>query len=240
MKIIKDRVNESKPINEKIENEERASILADYLEIDVSEVKEPTWDWQEYETPEGDFYVFTEEEAREAAEESVRNFIDDVGITGFTENFQDWIFNNAIDKDWFEEALREMQSSYAYDIKDEDDDEFGNRLIRELYEEGIITDNEFGEDEEGNVDYTKFEYDEDDYIDEYVDLLVDNSGDPVEYYRDNFGDRDFNAVVIQNNLYDEDMIIDEVISWDGVAHQLATYDGDEIELPNGLFAYRIN
>lgn len=39
---------------------------------------------------------------------------------------------------------------------------------------------------------------------------------------------------------DRDRIIEEAIDWDGVAHFLAYYDGDEIELPNGLYAYRLN
>jgi hypothetical protein len=37
-----------------------------------------------------------------------------------------------------------------------------------------------------------------------------------------------------------DAIIDECIEWDGIAHFIARYDGDEIELNGGFFAYRIN
>ena len=39
---------------------------------------------------------------------------------------------------------------------------------------------------------------------------------------------------------DRDKIIEEAISWDGVPHFLSYYDGEEIELPNGYYAYRLN
>jgi len=42
------------------------------------------------------------------------------------------------------------------------------------------------------------------------------------------------------NAYDMDKILDEAISLDGRGHFLSGYDGKEIELPNGLFAYRRN
>jgi hypothetical protein len=42
------------------------------------------------------------------------------------------------------------------------------------------------------------------------------------------------------NAYDIDKILDEAISLDGRGHFLSGYDGKEIELPHGLFAYRRN
>ena len=37
-----------------------------------------------------------------------------------------------------------------------------------------------------------------------------------------------------------DKIVDEAIKWDGIAHFISRYDGKEIDLGNGLYAYRQN
>ena len=62
----------------------------------------------------------------------------------------------------------------------------------------------------------------------------------AEYFKDNWGERDFSKWIFDNNAIDLDAIVDECISWDGVAHFIAHYDGIEHELENNLFAYRTN
>ena len=82
----------------------------------------------------------------------------------------------------------------------------------------------------------------------------DGDTDTAEWLRD-MNDRDFVATLRYDLFGDEnefkkwlkkhdainlDRVAEEAISWDGVPHFIATYDGNEVELPNGLYAYRLN
>ena len=74
----------------------------------------------------------------------------------------------------------------------------------------------------------------------YLEYLIDNAGDSVEYIVDNFGE-DYLDDILKNNpwLIDLDAVIEEIKSWDGRGC-LAYYDGEELELDNDYFAYRID
>ena len=226
---LKDRVmasrteNESlKSLTEDIDEDDRIKALAEYLGIDTSEISN-TYDY-EYETPEGDYLVVTEDEAEALAKEDIRNIYDDLGLESFTPDFRDWIIMNALDNDWFEEAVRESMESYVDNIAYED-----GRLEEEMLEAGIITE----EDIENG-------YDEDSAREEYIDTLVEGAGDPVDYCGDNFGWDWVSKVATENNLIDMDEVVDQCIYMDGVAHFISRYDGKEIELENDLYAYRTN
>lgn len=208
---------------ESFSTEERAQALADYLGIDPSEV-ENSYDEFSFDTPEGEYYVATEAEAHGLAIEDIKNIFDDIGIDSFTPNFREWIYNNAVDSDWFEGALREYQEFYVEDIEYED-----GRLEEELLDAGIITE-----------DQVQSGYDVEDAKEAYVDYLVKNAGDPIEHFKDNFGQESFSNTVKQYDLIDIDAVAEQCIEWDGIAHFIARYDGEEIELANGLFAYRTN
>ena len=219
---------------------ERIKALAIYLNVEEDTLSEG-YDDKVVETDDGEeYFVVTEDEARELAEDSIKNFIDECGIGGFTKDFQDWIINNAVEGDWFEDAQREGNEFYFDDILEEGSDKFENRAIEELYERGIISDEDFEEDDEGNVDYSQFKGDPNDYKDDFVDAMCEDWDDPVEWFRDNFGDEQFTEVVTKQNLIDIDAVVDTCIEWDGIAHFIATYDGDELELDDGYYAYRLN
>lgn len=220
MKIIK----ENKSLNESFSEEDRAKALAEYLDIDVEDITN-TYD-NVFETTDGEeYYVVDENEAYQLAKEDIENLFDDLGLDSFTESFQQWILDNAVeDNGWFSDALREMEESYVEDIKYEGED----RLIEELIDAEIVESaEEYHEDEEGAEE-------------KYVEYLIENAGDPVEFYRDNFGEKEFSDIVKDNNFIDIDAVAEECINVDGIAHFIARYDGDELDLGNGLFAYRIN
>ena len=212
----------SKPLTEDFDDDERINALAAYLNIDPSEISN-TYD-NEFETPEGDYLVVTEEEAEELAKEDIRNLYDDLGLESFTASFRDWIIMNALDNDWFEDAVKESTESYVDDIAYED-----GRLEEELLEAGIITE----EDIENG-------YDEDSAREEYIEKLVYDAGDPVDYCGDNFGWDWVSQAATDNNLINLEEVVDQCIYEDGIAHFIARYDGEEIELENGLYAYRTN
>jgi hypothetical protein len=231
----------TKTLTEDFDEDERIQALAEYLGIDPSEISN-IYD-NEFETPEGDYLVVDEDEARELAEDSIRNIFDDLGLDSFTPDFKDWIIMNALDNEWFEDAVRESMESYMEDIEDEASSMgYDNRLIEEMHDHGVIRDDDFEIDEDGEPNLRELKEDIDvDYLKEdYLDILVDNAGDPVDYCADSFGWDWVTEMATQHNLIDMDEVVDQCIQEDGVAHFIARYDGDEIELENGLYAYRTN
>lgn len=222
------------------DEETKIAELAKYLDIDVEDISNVGG--QEFETPDGSYLVCDEDEARELAENYISETIDDMGLEAFSENFQEWIISNALDTEWFDEAMRESYESYVDDIESESDSTYDNRLIQEMYDADILTDDDFVADGD-DIDYTQLKEDVD--IDskksDFVDYLCGQQGDPVEWYRDNFGEKELtDTIKSYDNILDRDAIVDECITWDGVSHFIATYDGDEIELGNNLYAYRTN
>jgi hypothetical protein len=242
-KVSKHNVSESaqKPLTESFDDEDRINALAEFLNIDPSEISN-IYDY-EYETPEGDYLVVTEEEAEELAKEDIRNIYDDLGLESFTPGFRDWIIMNALDNDWFEDAIRESYESYVENIESESSSMgYDNRLIEEMHDHQVLSDEDFEIDEDGepNLRELKEGIDIDDKKEEFIDLLVENAGNAVDYCGDNFGWDWVTEMASTHNLVDLEEVVDQCIYEDGVAHFIARYDGEEIELENGLYAYRTN
>jgi hypothetical protein len=139
-------------------------------------------------------------------------------------------------RNWFSQAYEEMDRGYAEDIKDESDDNYVNRLVAEMVDAGIMDEDEATADDAAEV--------AEDRIYEFVQYLVDDKlsegGNGYDYYESNFGEEEARKVVIDNGLIDEDEAAREAVRIDGVGHFLAHYDGNEVELPSGAYAYRTN
>ena len=231
----------NKSLTEDFDEDERIQALAEYLEIDSSEISN-IYSY-EYETPEGDYLVVDEYEARKLAEDDIENFIDELGLDSFTPEFKDWIIMNALDNEWFEEAVRESYEYYVEDIEDEASSiGYENRLIEEMHDHQVLSDDDFEEGEDGEPDLTTLKdgVDIDDLKEEFIDLLMENVGNPVDYCGDNFGWDWVTEAATTRNLIDMDEVVEQCIYLDGIAHFLARYDGEEHELGNGLYAYRTN
>ena len=242
-KISKHNVSEStqKPLTESFDDEDRINALAEYLDIDPSEISN-IYD-NEYETPEGDYLVVDEYESERLARDDIENLYDDLGLDSFTSDFKDWIIMNALDNEWFEDAIKESYEYYVEDIEDEASSMgYENRLIEEMHDHQVLSDDDFEEGEDGEPDLTTLKDDVDiDYLkEEFIDLLVENAGNPVDYCADNFGWDWVTNMATQNNLIDMNEVVDQCIYEDGIAHFIARYDGNEHELGNGLYAYRTN
>ena len=218
-------------------NDDRAIALAEYLNVEPSAIEyRGNNEYGEEEYPDT-YLVLTEEEAYDAAIEDVKNVYDDLGLESFTPTFQDWILDNAAETGWFYDAFEEMEQSYVDDIENETDSVFENRLIAELVDEGLLTEDDF--DDWGSYEPTlKDTVDLDDLKRQYVERLIPD--DPVKAYKDEFGKEEFRDAVRNNDLVDIDKVAEEAVSVDGVAHFIASYDGEEIELSNGYYAYRTN
>lgn len=207
------------PTNESIDvattSDDKRKALANYLDVDVEDVVQ-TYDENNFEVQStGEEYIVADyDTAYDLAEQDVISTIDDLGIAAFTPYFQEWIMDYAVDEDWFKDALVESQRYYYEDM---DEDEFV-----EVCEENNISP------------------DDDNAIDELVDIYLDGIDDYVDEFKSIFGDSEFSTTVKENDLIDLDKVVEEAIRVDGIAHFIAGYDGEEIELNDDLFAYRTN
>ncbi len=226
----------------KIDEEDRIEALAQFLGLDEEEKEDIEVDDETLTYDSEEYLVLTDSEADDWFERYQRDLWDDLGIQSFSESFQDWIINNALDKSWFEDTMNESNKFYCEDIADERSREFDNRLVEECYERGLIDDDDFEEDEDGDVDHEQCKKDNDDLIELMVEDMNNDYDDPVEWYKDNFGEEDLSKVAIENNLVDLDEVIEEVKSLDGRGC-LAGWDGKEnSEKVNGewFYIYRTN
>ena len=149
-------------------------------------------------------------------EEAIQDTINILEDCGIPENL---IFESElqglIDTEYFEEYFNELHQFEAYDealeyiITDEQD---------ELLEVGEIT--------------------EQDIRDNLYNSLQDSiRGNELEEYKFQFGEEEFQRVLIEHNLIDIAALAKWCVEMDGVAHTLATWDGEEIEY-NGFYFYQ--
>lgn len=191
--------------------------------------------WDEYEVDGETYVVMTEEEADDALYDDVESVIDDLGITGFTPDFQDWIVDNACDSDFLEDYAREDYEYYAEDIESESGNVGANRLIDECIENGIISESDLDENGEYtgslNLSESLGEYLFNEMYDEY-------NGNFVEWAKDQFGDEWVNDLAREGKLnIDVQKVADEIKDWDGYGNNLARYDGKE-NIENDLYIFR--
>lgn len=222
--------------------EEKRLALAEHLGIDESELEDSDYNENAFKYDNMEYLVLDDQEAYEATYNDIENMIDDMGLEAFSKDMQDWILENAIDYD-FEKAYHEMEESYVEDIEREGSREFDNRLIEEMYDANILTDDDFEEDEDGEIDHLRLKDDVDlyDKEEEYIDYLLNNISNFREEFIDEFGiDEVLSLVKDGYARLDTSAIVDEVIRWDGRGPSLASYDGEERELDNDLFAYRVD
>ena len=164
------------------------------------------------------FEFITSDSYTALEKEAVRQTIHIIEDCGLTENL---IFEAElkgwIDEEYFIEYWEELHYSMAYDegiynIIDADE--------VELYESGELLEDDIREN----------------YYNSLQDSIQNNWIDEFKYQ---FGDELFNDIVIKENLIDIEGLSKWCVDMDGVAHYLATYDGDEIEC-NGYYIYRTN
>ena len=197
--------------------EERIKVLAEFLGIEESEILKGYRD-NIFETSDGEEYlVVTDEEADDEFYQYEENLIDELGLDAFSDWAKDYIIENCVDTEWFENFYYEDYESYANDIETESasSDEYENRLEEEMAEARVDTKEDF------------------------VEYLVDTiRNDLVEEFEFDFGKNELRDVVSRYDLLDIDAIIDYIKEQDGRGI-LAGYDGIENE-EGEYFIYRIN
>ena len=164
----------------------------------------------------GEYLVYNSyEDAETDAVEQCKQIIDECGLT------ENLIFEaeiqGMIDEDWFIDFWKETYEFMAY-------------------EEGI----EYIASDEEMEQLENEEITEDDIRENYFNSLQDSiNGQEMNEYKYQFGDEQFHDILIKEGLIDIDALAQWCVDMDGVAHFLASYDGEEIE-EEGYFIYRTN
>ena len=183
-----------------------------------------------------EYIVYTGNEADDALRDNVENVMNDLGLDSFTEDFRQWILENAVDKSWFDEWLSEDVYNQIYDLKNEGSDEYVNGFIEELHNLDLISDDELEENEDMRLE-PKPNISEDDLEQRYVDYR--SSEDSLELYIDAYGLDEVSRMVAEDpsRFIDLDAVRDEIKDWDGYIN-LSPYDGQTIDLDMDLYAFR--
>lgn len=192
--------------------------LAKFLGIETKEIEEDMNNHKYFKTEDGEEYmVLTDEESEEEFYNYESDLIEECGLDAFTDWARDYIIENCLDVDWFEDYFREDYESYANDIKTESasSNEYANRLEEEMAEAECAD------------------------VEEFIDYLVDSiSDDFVGNFKFDFGEKMLTEVIMNNNLLDMDAVVDYIKETDGRGI-LASYDGVENE-EGEYYIYRIN
>lgn len=219
-----------------MEEDIRKELLEQYLGEEVQEgyrenVYEVIDEREEY-------IVLTYDEAYDEASNEIQMIFDELGLESFTANFQDWILNHALDESYFEDIVRE-EIEYKYDDMDDED------IVNEAIDRGFIEAEDAFESEDEEDAWSDTIIKDDVDVDNLRDQLIDDDfGDIDNYaeYVNNMFGQEYLFKLIKNNpeIIDMDTVIEECIDQDGIAHFIAHYDGNEIDLGKDYYAYRIN
>lgn len=232
-------------------------------EVELDEIKQTEYNDSYFETPYGDYYVYTNSEADEACVDYIENLIDDLGITGIWKPGT-WQFDEVlkyINCNSLWENIEEYNRGYLEDIKYEDDNIFETRQQQEMIEllhNAKLLPVDYNElidhlcNDVFNEKCAKFLYEweknEEEYLDICTNILTDRDKEqydsPIEYYNWHFGEDEINALLENNHIsIDYERIAEWCNSVDGRGHTLSSYDGEEHEIDyedETYFIYRCN
>ena len=160
-------------------------------------------------------YFNNYEDAEAAAVQYCVDIIQDCGLS------DDLIFQaeiqGLIDKKWFADFWYEVHEQIAYN---DDIDYIATYEEINALEAGEITEEEIRET--------------------YFNSLQSSiNGQEIEEYKFQFGDQEFNKIILSNDLIDINALAQYCVDVDGVAHFLSSYDGEELEY-NNYYLYRVN
>ena len=115
--------------------------------------------------------VLDDSEADEAFVSYQKDSLEDFGLTQFSSLAKDYIMENCVDVDWFEDCMRQSYEAYVEELKQE------NRLEDEMNEVEV-------EDEE-----------------EFIEHLCGQWHDGIEWYMEQYGTEECEMAIENNNLY---------------------------------------
>ena len=219
----------STPKEEHDDSEEfRKQALANYLEVNVEDI-EDNGD-NEFSVNGETYLVLTDEEADDVFDERVREYWEDYGLDGINGYLRDWILENALDESECEDLVRDEIYNSVYDWMSDDE------VVDECESEGI-------------VDYDEV-YDEDGELRDDIDFddlrerLVDERFGQIDNYGEYLIDAGYGEETLQEYI-DDELVIDALkddldVNGSGRGSEIAYYDGEEHDIGDNLYAYRID
>lgn len=204
-------------------------------EVDNQELEITNSSVNQFYASDGDaeYMVYqTEDDAETDAIERVREDLEEN-----PEYFnQDWLMSYIDAGDFFEQIFEEWNLGYADDIESESSSKYANRLIEEMVEWDVMSEDEADSDEAEEIaDNRKY-----DFAEALTQDQLSQGNDGFDYYENNFGREEAIRLVMENNLIDIDSASEGAVNVDGIGHFLSSYDGETIYLDNDAVAYRIN
>ena len=212
-------------------DEEYASAIAEYLDVPEDEVEVRTRNdysvyYAEVEAEGQEFLVFDNyEEAERFARGRIEDYLESEPTLFSPDFIRQHLYMTIIDKQL---SARE-EADFWVDSYTSDDDILEYVGLDSEYEDAD------DEDKEAILERAKEEA-----RDKYEDEMIDKYDDVFGYFSDELGYGIEDILNIPTVHIDYNEAARDAVIADGVAHFLATYDGDEIELPNGMYAYRTN
>ena len=164
------------------------------------------------------FEFITSDSYTALEKEAVRQTIHIIEECGIPENLifeaelQGWINEEYFVNYWSDIHHLMAEDEGIYNIMDIDE--------VELYESGDLSEDDIRENY-------------------YNSLQASIEGNEIQEYKYHHGEDDFMETILDNNLIDLDALAKWCVDMDGVAHTLATYDGEEEEF-NGFYFFRTN
>lgn len=196
----------------------KITTLAEFLGVSETEITQNEYEYNEniFTYNNEEYLVLTDDEAGKEFYDYQLSLFDDMGIQSYSEWAQEYILDNFVDSEWFEDAMKESYESYCNDIGNESssNDEYENRLQEEMKESDC------------------------DDVEDYIEHLCEGYDNGIEWYISEFGKESFSNVAKENNLFEIDNIIEWLDREDGRGC-LASYDDIENEL-NDYYIYRTN
>lgn len=194
--------------NGREEDEEGMDEILNYYEPDY-------YDSNFYKVGGSYWYIFDDEdEAKETAIELAKSVLPDMSFEAV---------ESYVDSDWFQSEQEESFENYVRDMSDDE-------VVQECLDKDLIDDSAFEEDEDGNPDYDNCNIPQYQLQDMLIESYVDDAGDPVEWYKDNFGYDGFQEAVSYHNLID----------WDAAAEGIVEQDGVEAWIGHDDYEHRYN
>lgn len=214
----------SKLTEKRVDDEERKVALAEFLGVEVDEITDYKYGNHafECESESGAWEVLTDDESDEEFHDYEMSIIDDIGLDAFTENFQEWILENAINESWFEQVAEEESDYYISEMDDEEllDYAKNHKLVKK----------------DLNIDDFDRDDVEEDCKSEYKDEIIE---DGMSYYFESIYGRHWVKEMKDTliNEIDWDVVIDELKDRDGRG-SLSSFNGEENEVKsNGTWFY---
>ena len=145
--LQEESLNEDDDYEEESSNERVIEALTNYFNVDREDIEQQ--DEHVFIVNGDEYWVGNYNEAYDEALEIAKNDLEDLGLEALTDDYREYVMNNYLDNDAMEDIMREYYEGYVNDIEDEVDELFGNRLVRELYDNDILNDEYFEKDEDG-------------------------------------------------------------------------------------------